>query len=542
MKYKIAIIVLVLAGVILGCQDDDYDAPNDLAAIAFYSSAGRSTELQIGIFDYMSFSDLSQGTIEHLWTIDEGNSFLEGPFGFKDSTEVFEQNIIYPGELETEDKTIHVFFQKSGLQKVRLRNVFEKYVEFVGYNGEEEYTFPAVEEGDKWVIDTTFTIKVFDTIIPNIEVRQAGELLDQNSLDTIYVEAGDELEFKDLSTIGEPNGRWWFARNPKREGVEQTEDDIVASSSDSIANLVFKKLGVFEAGVNVSRTGQFIPQDNDQYVLPRPIKVIPSSKPFVLTGDIAEQEDETIFVPFNGEFAPFIGQEDFFTVTVNGDEFEIESVTINATDATILEIKLIEPIYRPDVITVSYNGAGTLQSTDTRSPVAFTDEMVVMHDVNMLPINVASFEDGGLRWGPFTPAWGENQGEIEYTTDRAFDGEYSMKLSTEAGQRSAVTSFLEGGEVINFEAGKQYVMRFSMYLESSSVLPAEISWWRLHEWTQQWVSPDQVMGEWITLEHQFTSGGELAQLYFRILPNGAGDSDYVAYFDDFYINEVETRP
>ncbi len=539
MKYKILIIVLALVGVFVGCQDDEYEAPNDFSAIGFYTSAGRAPELQIGIFDYLTFSDLSQGTVDHSWTIEEGNFFIKGPIASRDSMEIFETKIINPVETSSKDKTVNVYFKESGLQTVRLVNTFNEYVEFKGIANGEEYIFPSEEVDNKWVIDTTFTVKVFDTIVPKIELRQFGELISQTGTDTIYVEAGDVLEFTDLTTIGEPTNRFWFVRPTPKEGVKQDADDIVASSSDSIASLVFKKLGDFIAGVNVSRSGETIPGDTDRYIIERPIKVIPSSQPFELSGEIHELEDETIQLPFNGEFAPFGGQESFFTVMVNGVNFDIQSVTVNSLDETFLDIKLKDPIYRPDVITVSYNGMGTLESTDTRSPLAFTDAPVIMHDVNMLPLNVASFEDGGNEWGPFTPAWGENQGVIEYTTERAFKGDYSMKLSNENGQRSAVTSFLQDN-AISFEAGKTYVMRFSMYLESSNVLPGEISWWRLQEWTQQWVSPNQPVGEWVTHEKEFTSTGTLSQLYFRILPNGS--SDYVAYFDDFYINEVETRP
>ena len=47
----------------------------------------------------------------------------------------------------------------------------------------------------KWVIDTTLAVYVYDTIVPELEIRQAGVLLDLEGTDTIYVEAGDVLEY-----------------------------------------------------------------------------------------------------------------------------------------------------------------------------------------------------------------------------------------------------------------------------------------------------------------------------------------------------------
>ncbi|WP_298536351.1 hypothetical protein [uncultured Algibacter sp.] len=541
MKNKLIYMMFLAVSVLIGCQDDDYEPPTDLTDIGFYLSTGQSRDLNVALQNYISFSDLSFGTVEHTWTLEStGLSFLKGPISRHDS--ILDDFIIEPRATISSEKTVHVYFQEAGMKEVRLYNTFNDSVTFRGNNGVEDYFLGSERVGDKWVIDTTFTVKVFDSLVPIIEVRQNEMVLDHESTDTIYVEAGDFLEFVDLSTQGEPTERNWVITRTPKEGVPPpVELEVVATSPDSLAQIVLKKLGVFNGQINLIRGGQFIPGGFKTYVMPAPIKVIPSSQPFVLTGDIVELEDETIIVPFNGEFAPFVGQEEFFTVKVNDVEFSIAEVSLNPNDATLLNIKMQDPIYRSDVITVSYDGNGSLESTDTRSPEAFEDAPVIMHDVNMLPPNIASFEDGGNAWGPFTPEWGANQGDIEFTTDIALDGDYSMKLTMEEGKRCAVTAPL-GSDAITFEDGKTYVMRFSMFLESSTINPSEISLWRLQEWSQLWVSPNQAVGEWVTLELEFTSVAVLSELYFRILPNGAGTSDYVAYFDNFYVNDVETRP
>lgn len=538
MKNKLIILMFLSVSVLIGCQDDEYEPPTDLTDVGFYLSTGQASELNVGLQNFISFSDLSYGTVEHTWSLEStGLTFLKGPIKRQDS--ILDDFIIEPRASVSGEKTVHVYFQEAGIKEVRLYNTFKDSVTFRGNNGVEDYFLGSERVGDAWVIDTTFAVKVWDTISPIIKVSQNEVVLDHESNDTIYVEAGDKLEFVDLTTQGEPTGRNWFIRRILKEGVPPSDSDLVASSSDSVANIVFKKLGNFYGGVNVVRSAQNIPGGSARYIMTSPIKVIPSSQPFIVAGNVVELEDQTIQVPFNGEFAPFVGQESYFNVNVNGTDFQIASVDLNPADATLLQIKLVEPIYRPDVILVSYDGNGTLESTDTRSPVAFTDLPVVMHDINMLPAGVAGFEDAGASWGPFTPAWGANQGEYEFTTERAFKGNYSMKLTMEDGKRCAMSSPL-GTDAVAFQAGTRYVMRFRMYLESSTVLPNSVSWWRLQEWSQLWVDPNQTKGEWVTIEQEFTSGGVLSQLYFRILPNGA--SDYVAYFDEFYVNDVEERP
>lgn len=531
---NIFLISVVLIASFWACQDDDYDAPNEFSDVGIYTSQGLSP-LAINIFDYITFANLSQGYTHHEWTIDEGNFFIEGPFAWRDSMEVYEERIINPGETTSTEKTINVYFKQSGFQNVRMFNIFDEYVEFRGFQDGAPYTMKSENVNGKWVIDTTFTVKVYDTIIPEIEVRQAGALLDLESTDTIYVEAGDVLEFTDVTTIGEPTGRFWWVRTPSIEGVEP---ETVASSNQEVANIVFKKLGVFEAGVNVTRSGQNIPGDGETLVIERPIKVIPSSKPFELTGTIAEQEDETIRIPFNGEFAPFFNAEAFFEVKVNGTLFPIASVAVNDDDATFIDIVLQDPIYRPDVITVSLLDGSGIQSTDTRTPVSFTDVPVAMHDVNLLGPNFGSFEDAGASWQPFAPAWGANQGGLEWTTERAYHGDYSMKMTMTNGERCAAEAYLD--QPIIFEPGVTYEVKYWLYIESTTNRPGSFALWFLNQWAQHWGNINQPVGQWVEMSYEITDWSPLARLYHRINP--VAGADMVVYFDNFYIVKKEERP
>ncbi|TXG35138.1 hypothetical protein [Seonamhaeicola maritimus] len=536
---KIYLIAVVLITAFWGCQDDDYDKPNSFSDVGLYHSQAQAP-LDINIFEYITFANLSQNFTHHEWTIDEGNFFLEGPFQWRDSMELYEKQIINPGETKSEEKTINVYFKKSGWNEVRMFNIFDEYVEFRGYSFERGYyTQPAENVAGKWVIDTTLMVYVRDTIVPEIEVKQGGSLLDITGTDTIYVEAGDALEFTDKTTIGEPTGRNWFIRTFPVDG--QTEQ--IAGSNQEVANIVFKKLGVFQGGINVSRSGQNIPADNDRLIISRPFKVIPSSKPFELTGNIAEQEDESIRIPFNGEFTPFFQKEAFFEVKVNGTPFAIANVEVDADDATFLNITLEDPIYRPDVITVSLLDGSGIESTDTRTPVSFTDEPVIMHDVNLFPPGIASVEDGGFQGDDSWRAWWSNQGTVEVSSEQAASGSLSLKCTLVPGQNK-VEIGCDFSQPIILDPDADYIFKYKRYIAPGSTISGTSGFWLLQNWGQKGWSNfgGEAQGEWIQKEFTFKQSQPISQIYARALLDGNADSDAVIYYDDFYIVKVEERP
>lgn len=511
MKIKnILLIAVAFFTVFTACQDDEYELPNDMSGVGWYTSNFRNEEFLIGINDFISFSDVSQNALTHTWTIPEGAYFLEGPIARTDS--VLEDFIIPNAGLETTDETIHVYFTKGGLQPVRLYNTFKEKVVFIGRD-----TFEAKQEGGFWVIDTTFMVDVLDTIVAEVLIRQEGVEVPVNE-DTIYVEAGGTLEFVDISTVGRANTWEW------RVAGEM--------STDSAATIVFKKLGVFEAVLNISRTGENMPGDYERYEIPNPIKVIPSSKPWELADAIAELEDETIQLPFNGEFLPFLNKEEFFVVKVNGEEFPISTVTIDANDATLLNINLVDPIYRPDVITVTLLEGSGINSTDYRSLTPFEDEPVVMHDVNLLDEASFGFEDGGLGWAGM---W-DNKAHYEFTTEKAASGNYSLKIVRADGLTSKVQS---NNAKWSWQGGTTYTIKYKVWIDPEVTDGGAWNMWVLPNWKQFWEPiTGKARGEWVTVEKEFTPDADEADRLFMLQVN----KDGTFYFDDFYIVVKEERP
>lgn len=531
-------ILAVLAILFVGCDDNEYEAPFPFSDVGFYTSKGTANDLQVNLNEYLSFTDLSQGAEAHSWRIEKTDVFLEGPIDRTDS--ILDPFIIEPRTTTSFEKTVHVLFQTSGMKKVRLYNTFNEMVVFKGNRDNVDYEMAATKKGDLFVIDTTFMVKVYPKLVPVIKVRNGDKVVNHEARDTIYIEAGNTMEFTDLSTVGEPTGRTWSIRKALKPGEEVVENPVVGSSGDEIANIAFNKLGSFRATMNLSRTGQNIPGDFATYAVNAPIKVIPSSKPFELTGEVKELEDETIQVPFNGEFAPFGGQEEFFTVMVNGEAFEIASVAVNADDATKMDIKLAAPIYRPDVITVSYSGGG-IESSDTREALPFADEPVLMSSVNLLPADIAGLETGADSWAPF---W-SNKGTAEYSTEQAATGEYSLKLKIEAGQDNAEAGAAFTNPII-FEEGVTYIVSYDMYIAPDAVGgdgTSSTGLFLLQNWGFQfWNNFAHPLGEWKTHTVEYQSTTPLSQFYLRILPNAEKTTDMTVYYDNFSIIEKEERP
>ncbi|MDO6761289.1 SwmB domain-containing protein [Tamlana sp. 2_MG-2023] len=533
MKNKIYLGIILLFVALVGCQTDDaYDAPTELSDVGFYTSQGQALELQLNVFDFMTFSDLSQGATDHTWFFDTGISMLEGPIERNDTD--YEARIIYPGARSSNEKTINLYFQESGIKTVRLYNTFKDSVTFRGNNGVDDYYVGSEWIDNKWVIDTTFNVKVFDTIISEIIVKQNSQIVNHKSTDTIYVEAGELLEFTDITTIGEPTGRTWNI-------FDLDTETNYTSSSDSIANIQFNKLGNFRGSISTNRSGENIPADGDVYGIPAPIKVVASSKTFEINDDIYEMEDETIVIAYNGEFEPFTNQEQFFTVMVNGVQFPVASVEINGNDATKLNLTLADPIYRPDVITVSYTGT-EIKSTDTRTASMFSDVPVIMDATNLVPENLATLEANDGAWTNF---W-SNEGTVSYSTEQAASGSYSLKLEIASGQAKAEADGTLD-QALDFDGTKTYTVTYKMFIADGATGTdgkAEIKLFLLTNW--DWNSSDdnflQPSGQWVTVSKDYNSTKPLSKFYLRILSNASKTTNATVYFDDFTIMEKEVRP
>lgn len=516
MKRRYIILVMVLITGFYSCVEDEYMAPTEFSDLGWYTSFLRDAAYVTSVGQFETLSDLSQGAVEHIWSIESGNFFLEGPISKNDT--ILTEFIINEGDTMSIDKTIHVLFQRPGIQRVRLINKFRDSVAFRGID-----TVSTKWDGEFWVMDTTFLVDVYDKIKAVAEISYQDETVARGE-DTLYVEAGTAVELIDRSTQGRPNARNWQ--------VSYVEtDEVMANNADSVALIPFNKLGVYRAVLTASRTGETIPPGTGRDTIPNPIKVIPSSKPFVLSEDIVELEDQTLRLSFNGEFKPFSGGTELFTVKVNGEDFSIASVQPYANNPTKLDIKLAQAIYRSDEVTVSFEG-GKLTSVDERSPQAFAEIPVVMHAANLLDNTAYGFEDGGAGWAPMA----DNGATIEFTTERSASGNYSLKLTKTADQAAGKIESINAP--FNLVEGITYVFSYKVFIEEGTTAPS-FSLWLLPNWKQFWESiANKPRGEWVevSLEYEAIAGDSNRRFMIQVPQNGT------FYFDDFWVMEKEVRP
>jgi len=438
MKKIIYIISVLLLTLTISCNNDDYIAPyGDFSSLQWITTAGfEESDYTVELNDYVGFKDVSRNAIEHSWKISAGTSLLNNEFTENDS--IYTSFIIEQGPLESGEKLVNVLFTEPGVKEVVLRNVFRDSV--------SESTFT---DGN-WIVNKTFTVTVFDDVKPAFKVMQGiEEILSINANDmpdavnsaswpTITIEAGEQLTYVDLTTIGDPDERTW---NFNGGAIEMSGAETV--------NVSYNSLGIFTAGsINSRRTDATKPEGEATKLIPLKIEVLPSTQPFVINGKISEDASEVISFKVTGEIGTLSGEEGNFVVNVVNtaagfdQNIPVQSVAINSSDATQIDLTLSAPIYNSDVITVTYT-AGNIVSVDTRVLESFEPKFVEMFVEGVLNPETLGYE---VSWdgtgNQFTKANTEGYvavhnannaaGPIYYFRDEsvAFDGNSSMKFET----------------------------------------------------------------------------------------------------------------
>ncbi|WP_066219020.1 hypothetical protein [Formosa haliotis] len=558
-------LILPILCVLLGfsCSDDDYveyTAPDDLSDVSWIISIDKFAvnPFSVNIDTFMSFFDLSQGTVSHEWQIEEGNHFLKSGFAPNDTLANF---IDEAAGLKIDTEKAHVLFNNPGINKVRLLNKFKHPVSYNGKDGKIE----AVQEGDLWVIDTSFVFDVYENIKPAFKVFQNDAVVldvladdmpllkDSLSWPEVEVEAGGELVFEDATTVGRPNARSWVVPH-----------GTPAQTGGVTAVIKFYKLGTYNAGSMKSSRINELPKYNTEKLIPLRVKVIQSTQPFVFDGNLKELENETITFRVNGEIAPFTGQEQNFQVhvvnSVSGFDqiVPVHSAKVSS-NSTIMELKLTQPIYNSDEITVTYTSDGGIQSLDQRTLQSFGPETVSMHignnilksgswasyEIYMDALNRGYLGPNGAFWvGANNTAQDPNWSRTE---ERASNGLASVKLSVEELSKNFQLFSYGLGTIDLVEAGT-YEVSYMVYLDPNSSITAFRTYGDIvPEFGQSWDLSGVTKGQWTQVKQIITVPAITEKLKLTLLVSpddnpGAGVGRQTIYFDDFALKVVEVRP
>ena len=568
--FKLFLSTLILLSIV-SCVEDDYQeyvAPDELSDIGWLIGTNRLVPEpnRINIDTHISFMDISQGVVHHEWNIEEGNHFLKGNFKQNDTLDNF---IDKEAGLISFDPKVHVLFKNEGQNHVRLLNFFNDSVSYKSSAG----TTGAVKRDNLWVIDTTFTFDVFGYIKPAFQVFQGdSQVLNftvDNSADieniedwpTVEVEAGSALKFVDLTTAGRPSARSWIY--PDGAPTQTNQED---------AEISFYRLGTFTGEM---RSFRMAPDPTASVITPIPlkVKVIPSSQPFVFSGNLREDENEKISFQVTGEVVPFAGQENNFTVHVKNidagfdQEIAVQSAQVSQENGTYIELVLSEPIYNSDNITVAYTNTNDgITSTDTRVLQSFEAQTVRMHFDGTAINNAdfASFEQQNTAMnrafaGPDYWVGGKNDdfgGYVwERVTDKAHHESASMKYETPAS-----TPIPNNVNLFGFGIAKPtgiskgtYRVHYWVYIEPTTTLKAfRFELGNPNKGQATYTMPpfdisNAPKGEWTRVSSTVTIDADMTDLTYRsTLTFYAADNPGVTgaqkmYFDDFSMIELEIR-
>lgn len=561
-KIVAPIVIAVLC--LVGCTEEyaDYTAPDEIHdtswIIGFNANTSGEDRFLVNVDTHISFVDVSQGFQDHRWIIEKGNSFLKAGFTSTDSLPLFIKN----NDTITTDLKAHVLFRKQGNNKIRLLNTYTKPFKYTTSLG----TFETKKVGDLHVIDTTFNFYAYGHIKPRFRILQEGvekllvtedeipSIEDKDSWPTVVVEAGSSLTYEDLTTEGEPNSRSW-----------KVEGGSIAKANLQEAPVKFFKLGTFDAGtVTVSRAdlGRDFPNASVDRIIPLKVKVIKSSQPFVINGNIRETESEVLRFQVTGEIAPFTGQESFFTVNVKNQGFDqnidVLSARVSDDDATFIELTLSAPIYNSDEITVNYAG-GSIMSSDERTLEDFAAPIKVIpyFAPNVLASNVGFESSASQANRAFADTYWIGNANIHSggtyytrTTEKSASGEASMKYQTT--EANPIPTLILSNSAIAAPNGipaGTYQFSMKLYIEPGSNVKAFRAIFNKPTWVSTDFNFETInKGEWVEVSKEivipsdFSASGTSFQLRILSALNAGVTGAQTMYIDDISLKTIELRP
>ncbi|TNJ42391.1 hypothetical protein KFZ70_14510 [Tamlana fucoidanivorans] len=563
---------------VLGCEEEyaEYNPPQDNFEdiswlVGLNPNVGADTQFSINAETQISFFNLAQGANSSKWIIEEGNKFLKEGFKTNDSLPLFiDPNL---GTTSTNGKA-YVLFRNAGDNKVTLINTFDTPVTSNMSDTYKDHVIESItEENGVYTYQVDFLFDVYALLNPafsvlkdDVEILNVTEddmpsLEDEANWPVVEIEAATSLTFVDNSVVGRPNGGTWFIPDgvPSRVGAAQP------------ANINFYKLGTFNAGTFRSLRAAPLPTSNTEKLIPLKVKVIQSSQPFQFDGVLKEDENEIISFRVNGEVNDFSGAESHFTVNVQNGAFNqdipVALAKVREDNAIFIELSLAQPIYNSDIITVSYDGNGGLQSADNRTLQAFGPENVAMFfGGNVIPEKAhASFEEpSGAANRAFALNYFTGNGNIIdgpnglYVYERVegpnvpvSDGNASMKYSTLASNPIPNVNLWSFGlaRIQDIPAGT-YKMTYDIFIEPGTTLKTFRTEFNKPEFSRQiWDIENVERGKWVTVENQVVLNADITaadNLRFTFRPHALENvgvtGPQLLYIDNLQFIEIEVRP
>ncbi|WP_010134951.1 hypothetical protein [Ochrovirga pacifica] len=583
MKKIHILLSFIFLGLLVSCQEDEYEAPSSHSTLAWRTSLISDSDdpLLANTIkgNYISYSDHSAGAIEHYWYINKGDRFLKAPLPENkfndDSRAAIARAARSENDTVSTDKAIAVAFYNTPVSSVRLYNVYKDSVSFESVNGgtiSSEYD----EESGKWIVDKTFQVNVFDTIIPGLRILDNGveitkysegdeQTNDSGEEQIITLDAGNVISFEDISNVfaSRPHYRKWFLiDNVTGDTVRKIENETFGNAyiQPVTHDIMFTTVGEFKTGIELKRIADseknIFTGDNANLILPAIVKVGQGTN-LSLIGNLTETIDEEIELTFNGDLdAPTADLKNHFTVNVNGSPLAVAETRLKDGFKNVLQLIMSDKIYQNDVVTVAYDGAGNLTSpAHSTEAEVIAETTVEMFDKEYIPENVANMD----LFGP----WWRNAAHVELSSEQFIRGTQSLKIAIEPGEPSAEGGYTFTSNKPELLAGRTYTVKYKIYIDTQNGLPKpsetptgddpssllDFQLFLLNDWgysatqvVQGTPETDLETDKWITIERQYTRGPRtIEKLWFRARAVSK-NSKAVIYVDDISIKEYDIRP
>ena len=489
--YTFWIFFISICGFFTSCEEDG-NVRDGIRPVSFKATAVTRTITEGNTITYV---DSSLNVTSRLWTFEKGS--------------------IATSDLETVEVTYPI-----GSGQSLVGNQLPTYLTTL----EVTHDDGTIERG-KFVVGVYKQVSV-DFTVNNQEVVVGGRATFTSGV-------------KDLKSA------WEDARD--QDAIEWTfEGGVPATSTAENPTVTYNTLGTYKVTLSAHRQSPLSEATKtvEGYItVIEPVPLVPSSA--------VELEDETISISFNGDFEPVTGQEAFVKVKVNGVDFAVKSLSVDANVTSKLNIKLQDPIYQDDVITVSLLPGSNIVAIDTRSPETFTD-LPVEPFVEQFLLSEGKFDEAlDTDWIKFLqnatidgisevlivdPPTGTPTGVVP--SGKVINLALNRNGGTTQGNAIAETAATE----VNLVAGRNYVIKFKRYMTAGTpnILFRFNNQGGANQLAFNSMSADpNNVDRWIESELKFTALAAHAGK-FNIASAWAAYADF--YVDDIVIESDEARP
>jgi hypothetical protein len=256
--------------------------------------------------------------------------------------------------------------------------------------------------------------------------------------------------------------------------------------------------------------------------------------PVVQQGEVTESSDDLILIKFDQEIDPATitassNPTDGFVVTLNGNPFPINEISVDATDPKILKLKMNDKLYQNDVVTVEFTGANEIKSAGEGTLTVFAAKTVKPYFNYLISGDEGAMDD---TLGDFWNIPTDNEGSITYGADPTDASNSVLSMVAAGTERLRILSGM-----VDFEAGKTYTLKYKQYVDGAMAGTGDKMWLWAPKIALTPNTSYATKDAWYEVTKTVTIADTNTN-YLRIQINpGAG----TVYFDDFVLYESSIR-